>query len=55
MIKIKTPRNLEALSFLAVSMPSMPFREDEIVFCEIIDRKIYLNLTSGEVVDYYEP
>ena len=27
---------------------------DEIVFCEIIDRKIYLNLTSGEVVDYYE-
>ena len=28
--------------------------EDEIVFCEIIDRKIYLNLTSGEVVDYYE-
>ncbi len=29
-------------------------REDEIVFCEIINRKIYLNLTSGEVVDYYE-
>ncbi len=29
-------------------------REDEIVFCEIIDRKIYLDLTSGEVVDYYE-
>ena len=28
--------------------------KDEIVFCEIIDRKIYLNLTSGEVVDYYE-
>ena len=27
---------------------------DEIVFCEIIDRKIYLNLVSGEVVDYYE-
>ena len=27
---------------------------DEIIFCEIIDRKIYLNLTSGEVVDYYE-
>ncbi len=26
----------------------------EIVFCEIIDRKIYLNLVSGEVVDYYE-
>lgn len=25
-----------------------------IVFCEIIDRKIYLNLASGEVVDYYE-
>ena len=29
-------------------------REDEIVFCEIIDRKIYLNLASGDVVDYYE-
>ncbi len=29
-------------------------RENEIVFCEIIDRKIYLNLASGEVVDYYE-
>mgnify|MGYP002423089873 CR=1 FL=1 len=25
----------------------------EIVFCEIIDRILYLNLTSGEVVDYY--
>ncbi len=29
-------------------------REDEIVFCEIIDRKIYLNLASGEILDYYE-
>ncbi len=29
-------------------------REEEIVFCEVIDRKIYLNLVSGEVVDYYE-
>ena len=28
--------------------------EDEIVFCEVIDRKIYLNLASGEVVNYYE-
>ena len=28
--------------------------KDEIVFCEVIDRKIYLNLVSGEVVDYYE-
>ena len=28
--------------------------KDEIVFCEIIDRKIYLNLASGEVLDYYE-
>ena len=28
--------------------------KDEIVFCEIIDRKIYLNLASGEVIDYYE-
>ncbi len=29
-------------------------RKDEMVFCEIIDRKIYLNLDSDEVVDYYE-
>jgi len=29
-------------------------RKDEIVFCEIIDRKIYLNLVSGETLDYYE-
>ena len=29
-------------------------RKNEIVFCEIIDRKIYLNLVSGEVLDYYE-
>ncbi|MCI8724085.1 MAG: response regulator transcription factor [Ruminococcus sp.] len=29
-------------------------REEEIIFCEVIDRKIYLNLASGEVVDYYE-
>ena len=29
-------------------------QEDENVFYEIIDRKIYLNLASGEVVDYYE-
>ncbi len=28
--------------------------KDEIAFCEVIDRKIYLNLASGEVVDYYE-
>lgn len=26
----------------------------DIVFCEIIDRKIYLHLMSSEVVDYYE-
>ena len=28
--------------------------KDDIVFCEIIDRKIYLNLDSSEVIDYYE-
>ena len=28
--------------------------KNEIVFCEVIDRKIYLNLVSGEVVDYYD-
>lgn len=30
----------------------IPF--DKIIFCEIIDRKVYLHLTSSEVVDYYE-
>lgn len=27
---------------------------DDIVFCEVIDRKIYLHLLSSEVIDYYE-
>ena len=27
---------------------------EDIVFCEIIDRKVYLHLTSGEVVDFYD-
>ena len=26
----------------------------EIVFCEIIDRKVYLHLKSAEVIDYYD-
>lgn len=29
-------------------------RKDEIVFCEIIDRKVYLHLESDEVIDYYD-
>lgn len=28
--------------------------QEDIVYCEIIDRKIYLNLASSEVVDYYD-
>lgn len=27
---------------------------DDIVFCEIIDRKVYLHLISSEVIDYYD-
>ncbi len=27
---------------------------DEILFCEIIDRKVYLHLKSSAVIDYYE-
>ncbi len=27
---------------------------DDIVFCEIMDRKVYLHLASSEVVDFYE-
>lgn len=27
---------------------------DDIVFCEIIDRKIYLHLKTEEVIDYYD-
>lgn len=30
----------------------IPF--DRIVFCEVIDRKVYLHLRDGRVVDYYE-
>ncbi len=30
----------------------VPF--DEIIFCEIIDRKVYLHLASLEIVDYYD-
>jgi len=27
---------------------------EDIVYCEVIDRKIYLNLASAEIIDYYE-
>lgn len=27
---------------------------DKIVYCEVIDRKLYLHLRTGEVVDYYD-
>lgn len=27
---------------------------DDIVFCEIIDRKVYLHLSSSEVIDFYD-
>lgn len=27
---------------------------DEIIFCEIIDRKVYLHLKSANVIDYYD-
>ena len=27
---------------------------EKIVFCEIIDRKVYLHLASSEIIDYYE-
>ena len=30
----------------------VPF--EDIVFCEIIDRKVYLHLESSEVVDFYD-
>lgn len=30
----------------------VPF--EQIIFCEIIDRKVYLHLTSLEIVDYYD-
>ena len=30
----------------------VPF--DEIIFCEIIDRKVYLHLASLEIIDYYD-
>ncbi len=27
---------------------------NDIVYCEIMDRKVYLHLTSGEVIDFYD-
>ncbi|MDE5864337.1 MAG: LytTR family DNA-binding domain-containing protein, partial [Lachnospiraceae bacterium] len=27
---------------------------DDIIFCEIIDRKVYLHLVSSEVIDFYD-
>lgn len=27
---------------------------EEIVFCEVIDRKVYLHLTSSEIIDFYD-
>lgn len=27
---------------------------DDILFCEIMDRKVYLHLKSGDVIDYYD-
>ncbi|MDE6387750.1 MAG: LytTR family DNA-binding domain-containing protein [Lachnospiraceae bacterium] len=27
---------------------------EDIVYCEIIDRKVYLHLSSGEIVDFYD-
>ena len=49
---IKNAKNENLLIRIGYESRLIPF--DDIVFCEVIDRKIYLNLTSGEVVDYYE-
>lgn len=44
----------EASLLVQKGYESRIIQKEDIVFCEIIDRKIYLNLASGEVVDYYE-
>lgn len=30
----------------------VPF--DDIVFCEVMDRKVYVHLSSSEILDYYD-
>lgn len=40
--------------FIRIGYESRLIPFDDIVFCEVIDRKIYLHLLSSEVIDYYE-
>lgn len=40
--------------FIRIGAESRWIPFDDIIFCEVIDRKIYLHLVSSEVVDYYE-
>lgn len=39
---------------IRIGYESRLIRLDDIVFCEVIDRKIYLHLLSSEVIEYYE-
>lgn len=44
----------EAVLFIQRGYESSMIPFADIVFCEIIDRKVYLHLTSDEVVDFYD-
>lgn len=49
---IKNAKNENLLIRIGYESRLIPF--DDIVFCEVIDRKIYLHLLSSEVIGYYE-
>lgn len=49
---LKKPGDNNLLIRIGYESRLVPF--DDIVFCEVIDRKIYLHLLSSEVIDYYE-
>ncbi|MEY8392784.1 LytTR family DNA-binding domain-containing protein [Lachnospiraceae bacterium 45-W7] len=54
MLHVSMQNASEDSLFVQKGYESRIIRKNEIVFCEIIDRKIYLNLASDEVIDYYE-
>lgn len=49
---IKNTKDKSLLIRIGYNSRLIPF--DEIIFCEVINRKMYLHLLSSEVIDYYE-
>lgn len=53
-IKNNGDANLRAKLLIQRGYESNIIFFDDIIFCEIIDRKVYLHLKSDEVIDYYD-